>query len=408
MLVISTIKLCLKYVVRKKHNILLAFLVGILIGITTIISTYNTTIINYLKNDISNDFFSNTLLVGKMYSEGEEKPSLDEVRNELETHENIIGVFRVTSRYNGLIAEEFSNNYLSGRFDLYAATNLTLPEITKGTNFPDNKGNYMICSERFYPNDMDFSKFTKDNYIKMEEHLGKTISFQYENFETHEKKTIDYKLIGIYENSLTTIDESICYVTESSLFDVYYNQRLGLKDFDINDQTSFYIQVDFYKNVQKVTNDLTDAGFMVMPTAYIDYSIYENLFNNINKVSAILFLTIILLLVFILVRNIKENKKDYKILSFLGFNKSKIYIFHLLNNSLMMLIGYVFSVIISFIIAALIKILVYYKPLIFEKKIIFIDFHLIPIIIIVTFILQFIVSIITVYYSYRKREINEI
>lgn len=390
-------KLSFKNLYRKKRNIISTFMIGILLGLTVLIGTYYKTMNNFINKDIKNDFFYNTLLVGKKYSSEETKPTLEEIRKELENIDGIIGVFSATSRYNGLISKQFAVNGLSGRSDLYAANNETLPEIVNGTNFPDNNDNYIICPENFYPNDMDYRDLTRNDFLDIKSFIGEKIIFEYENFETKEKNYIEYKLVGTYKNNLTTMDEGVCFVNEKSLLEVYIKQRENLENFNIEDQRNFFIQVGSADSIEKITKILEHKEYTVRPTTYIDYSIFESSFQNANKYSFSLYLIIFVLLIIILFKNFKANKENNNILYYLGYKRKSIEKINLTMSLIFIFFSYIIAIFCSIIINFGLKILIYYRPLIFEKRMLLIDFNSLPPLIISTFLITIIVSLINNY-----------
>lgn len=365
--------LSLKNFIRKKTNIFNAILIGLIMGLTILISTYRSTMNNFVNNDIKNDFYYNTILVGKSDNDGDLKYSQEEIRAELNSIDNVVGVFAVTSRYNGLVSKQFAINNLSGRTELYAANNKSLPEIVEGSNFPDEYNNYIICPQNFYPNDFEYDNLTRDKFLKISDFLNKDIEFEYSNFKTNEKRTIKYKLIGIYKNNPTSIDENVCFVNEESLLEVYKFEREGQKNFDIEDQKAFYVQINNAKNLDSVYDTLKNKGYMVNPTSFIDYSIFDNMLKKNIQISFILYIIIFVVVLLILRKNYDGNKKMYVILNYIGYQKNNIKKLELCHNIIFFVVSSILTIIMSKIIGYMLQILVYYKPLIFEKKMLIID-----------------------------------
>ena len=367
-MLIKSIIISQKLILRRKENIYGIFIIGITFLLSVILGTYYSTTQSFIEHDIKEDFNSNTLIVSKKYDDENNPPNLKEVRHELEKIENVVGVFSVTSRNTGLISNDFKNNNVSGRVELYAANNKSLPEIIKGTNFPDEKNNYIICPQNFYPNDMEFDNLTKDKFINLEKYLNRTITFEYENFVTNNKKSIDYKLIGIYKNSPTYIDEGTCFVNENSLFEIYKFQREGEKDFDINDQRSFYVQVNNSKNIENVINSLQINDYYVAPTTFIDYKIFDNVFDNIRSFTIVVYIVIFIELLVIIIKIYKDNHNNYNTMSILGINEKRINIIILISNLLLLIYSFIIALIFTFFTNIIIKLLINYMPLIFEKR----------------------------------------
>lgn len=388
------IKYSIKSIYRKKMNVISCLTIGLLISMTILISTYYKSMNNFIENDLKNDFYYNTLLVHQKYNLEEEKKDLKIIRGELEKLDGVIGVFSTTSRYNGITMKNLKNKEISGNTELYAANNETLPKIVKGTNFPDLKNNYIICPENFYPNDMDYSNLTKDKFINLKPFLNKKITFEYQNFDTNKKLDIEYKLIGLYENSSTVMDEGICFVTEKSLFDIYVKQRKGLKDFKLEDQRGFFVQVEDINKLDNVTKNLENIGYSVRPTTYIDYSIFEQSFEKVNKIAIILYFFIFILLLLITFKLFKDNKHNYNTLYKIGHKKRTIQKINFITNLIFIFMSQIISIIFSILINIILKIIIDYKPLIFNKRTLLMDYHTLPFIFVMTILTTIIVSII--------------
>ena len=385
--------LSLKSFIRKKINIINTIFIGLMMGLTILISIYRSTINNFVDNDIKNDFYYNTILVGKVDDNGT-KYSQVKIREELNSINNVIGVFSVTSHYNGLISKQFAINNLSGRTELYAANNKSLPEIIEGSNFPDEYNNYIICPQNFYPNDFEYDNLTRNKYLKISDFLNKEVEFEYNNFETNEKRSIKYKLVGIYKNNPTSIDENVCFVNEKSLLEVYKFEREGQKDFDIEDQKAFYVQINNAKNLDSVSDTLKNKGYIVNPASFIDYSIFDNMLKKNIQISFIIYIIIFGLTLATLRKNYFENKKIYEIFNYIGYQKNDMKKFELCYNFIFFSISSTLTIITSKIICYILKTLVYYKPLIFEKKMLIIDNTLLLYLLFIFFIITIIASII--------------
>lgn len=388
------LKYSIKSIYRKKRNVISCLTIGLLISMTILIGTYYKSMNNFIEKDLKNDFYYTTLLIHQKYNLESEKKDLKLIRGEIEKVDGVIGVFSATSRYNGITMKSLKNNEISGNTELYAANNKTLPKIVKGTNFPDYENNYIICPENFYPNDMNYSNLTKDKFINIESLLNKKITFEYQNFDTNKKLNVEYKLIGLYENSSTVMDEGICFVTEKSLFDIYIKQREGLKDFKIEDQRGFFVQVSDVNKLDNVTKNLENAGYSVRPTTYIDYSIFEQSFEKVNKISIVLYFFIFLLLLLITFKLFKDNKYNYNTLYKIGHKKRTIQKINFTTNVIFIFTSHIISIAFSILINITLKIIIDYKPLIFNKRTLLMDYNTLPFIFAMTILTVIIISII--------------
>ena len=171
--------------------------------------------------------YNNTYWVSKINAE--QVPIDDfrnQVRNELEKIEHVVGVFHNTTWQNGAIIEQFKkDNKRDGRINLRAATNGSLPQIVERSSFPnDNNAYYIICPENFLPMGANLKKYNRFDMVNLKPYLNKKITLKYMDYNTmNENLELSLKLIGIYKNSVTSIDENVCYVKEDTLSAIYMN-----------------------------------------------------------------------------------------------------------------------------------------------------------------------------------------
>lgn len=390
--------LSLKDYLKNRSCLINSVLLGLILGISVLFSTFNSTINNFLKNDINNDFYSNTVLVGK------EGMSSENMRKELEEIKNVVGVFSAISRTNGLRADEFKKNGLSGGFEVYAANNKSLPKILYGEKFPNKTGNYIICPENFYPNDSNFTKLNVNKMIKLDKKLNKIITLKYNNLETDEEYEIDYKLVGIYKNNLTSIDEGICFVNEESLKKIFLSQVQDQENLEISDQVGFYVQVDNQKHLKNVKHILKEKNYNITDTSFIDSSIYDSLFKKNETIKYILYFLIFILSVVILIKTFKDFDGKNNILLYLGFNSINIAFFNAFSIIILVLFSILFSVLFGIFISGCLKLLIFYKPLLLNKWALIIDYSAIVFPIILLIILAFI--FLSIYLKKLKRDFN--
>lgn len=390
-----------KIIFRNKIQLLNIILISLLICILFLLNTYYISIKNFVENDINNDFHYRSLLV---YDQNNDSSN---TRKKLESEENILGVFSATSRFNGLIASDFAINNLTGRVDMYAANNQTLPKIILGENFPDNTNNYMICPKDFYPNDGNFDNLDRSNFINTSDYLNKEIEFQYNNLiKPDETYSITFKLIGVYENNPVSIDENICFVNESALLEIFKNQEKYNEEISLDTQTGFYVQVDKTENVDVVTKNLQNKGYFVMPSVFIDYSIFESNLKHAQFFIIALSIIIIAILIFLINKILNEMKNIKTILYYFGINKQKLYNF----QNIGLLITIFTSILISIILTLFLKLginqILYNNPLIFYKRKIITDYHFLIKIFILFIVIAFVVNTILSIIKFKK-DINE-
>lgn len=397
----ETFKIAFINTIRLKRNWFYIILIGLLMSLSFLINTYSTTMHQFLNNDINNDFYSNTLLVG---AKPENSSKL--TRNNLEKQKHVVGVYSLISRMNGLHSDEFKSKNISGGIEVYASTNNALPPLIKGSKFPKGKGNYMICPADFYPNDGNYNKLVRNDFVNINQYLNKNIKFYYNDLETGEKQEITYKIIGIYKNNPTSIDEGVCFVNEDSLKEIYLNQVKNQRFLDINDQKGFYIQVDQAKNVKNVVESLENKGYIVSATTYIDYSMYENIDKDIQNQTILLYIIIAIILILIEYKIYKTTKEDLKLLSVIGYTWDDIIRIYVWKMTIFVCLSIMCAMIISILIFLGLNLIIYYKPLIFNKWSLVVDYRLLALSTILTVLISIFTSLIIS--KKLKRYINNV
>jgi len=362
----------LKPIFRKKTTIFTFILIGIAMSLTIIVKTYYDTSYNGYYGDIRENANYNTYWVSKINKE--EAPAEDfrnQVRKELEEIEHVVGVFHNTTRYSGGIMEQFKkNNKRDGRINLQAATNESLPKIVRGSAFPDDDRNdYIICPENFFPIGGNLEKYNRFDMVNLKKYLNKNITLKYMNFNTmSENLELPLKLVGIYKNSATSTDENICYVKESTLLKMYMTQN-GLSNIVEGEEAAvFYVQVDKYKNMESVKKELEKLGYDNIDTIVIPaYDQFDKIASNISTTNIILNCAIFVLIFLVLIKQFFDHRKYYNLLYFLGYTKRSICFINIVSNLILIIFSSLVTIILSMFMKDILNFVVYFKPLIFSK-----------------------------------------
>lgn len=390
----------LKPIFRKKSTILIFSLMGIVMALTILIQTYNKSVYNGFYGPIKENIDVNTFSVAKTYDEKIPFNEFKEnMQNELASIPHVIGVFHGTSRINGGTAKKFAKNEsINGRIEFFAGNNQTLPQILQGTNFPDEDGFYMVCPKNFIPGSYSISEYSRFDMVNLEEYLGKEISFNYYDFDdVPEELEIKIKLVGISKNNSSMNDENKCYVTESTLKEMHYNQiKKFLDTYNEVENNFFYIQIDSIDNKDEVYQSIKELGYYDMvPTIEMAYDVYDEMVANIKNITIVVNVIIFILLFLIIILQYYNSKKYYKLLKYLGYDKSSICWVNIVSNLILIIFSSIITLIVSCLMKYILNIIVYFKPAIFWKWDIIMDysslFFIIPLAIFTTIIVSLII-----------------
>lgn len=384
----------LQPILRKKSTILTFILIGISMSLILILSSYYATSYNGYYGEIRENIYYNTYWV----TTDNEKNNISDIKRTLENVEHIVGIFSEQLWINGGIIEEFKkNDKVDGRINLQVANNQTLPEIVEGSDFPIKEGNYIICPQNFIPTGGTLEKYSRFDMLNLKEYLGKKINLNYMNFLTdREDLEIDLELVGIYKNSNSLTDENICYVQEETLHNMYLKQNNISVENKNNEMTtsSFYVQIDKYENKEQVKKMLENYGYKVESITEVAYEDFDKISSNIATINIVLNFLIFGLLFLSLLKLLHDNLRYYNLLYYLGYSKINICIINTTSNFILIFISSIITLFISTFLSKAFNIILYFRPLIFSKFEVIIDYSpllsIIPSILLITLIVSLI------------------
>lgn len=380
----------LQPILRKKSTLLTFILIGISMSLILILSSYYATSYNGYYGEIRENIYYNTYWITTYNAEN----NTSDTKKTLESIDHIVGVFPEYLWINGGIIEEFKkNSKVDGRINLQVADNQTLPEIVDGSNFPSKEENYIICPQNFIPTGGQLEKYSRFDMLDLEEYLGKKITLKYMNYSTdNEDLEIDFELVGLYKNSNSLTDENICYVKEETLYNMYLKQNnISSKNNEMIN-SSFYIQVDKYENKERVKKELEDYGYNVESITEIAYDDFDNISSNIATINIALNFLIFGLLFLSLLKHLHDNLKYYNLLYCLGYSKINICFINAISNFILIIMSLMITLFISIFLPKIFDVILYFKPLIFSKFEIIINygpiFFMIPSILLIALIVS--------------------
>lgn len=392
----------LRPILRKKSTILTFVLIGISMSLILILSSYYATSYNGYYGEIRENIYYNTYWV----TTDNEKNNISDIKSTLESVEHIVGIFPEQLWINGGIIEEFEkSDKVDGRINLQVANNQTLPEIVEGSDFPIEEGNYIICPYNFIPTGGTLEKYSRFDMFDLKEYLGKKINLNYMNFLTDkEDLEIDLELVGIYKNSNSLTDENICYVQEKTLHNMYLKQNNISVENNEMTNSSFYVQIDKYENKEQVKKKLENYGYKVESITEVAYEDFDKISSNIATINIVLNFLIFGLLFLSLLKLLHDNLRYYNLLYCLGYSKINICIINTISNFILIFISSTITLFISTFLSKIFNIILYFKPLIFSKFEVIIDYS--PILSIIPSIL--LIALIVSLIGYIKLNMDEV
>ncbi len=392
----------IKTFLRSKANIFSVILISILLVMIIVIDSYKTTINDHVEHVFSSEYYFRMLEVKKNNTDEEKKKELLNISH-------IISAFPLYNGQtaNGLTSPEFINDIFDeGYVELYPITKSGIQNIVKGTTFPNDDGNYMVCPSVFYPinNWENLKNFRKKDEFNLENYLNKKITFNYPTFENDYSSSgtssIELELVGLYENQKYSTDENKCFVTVN-VFKKILSDQFSFRNIEYD---SYLIVVDNYKNVESVKEELVDLQYVVEPMAMIDYEQIEKADSIYNISMIVIYIIIVLFIIIIIIKNKKEREHYYTLLNYLGYKKLTIAKIILIDNIINILCSFILALILYIIAKVGLDIFLNYKPYIFGKRAISINFTSMLLISFISLNISLIISIITGLHINKKRK----
>lgn len=354
-----------------KYNILF---LTIMILLMIFLFTFKESLKNYVNSDIDrqfNLFFAIKIPDKEDYNWSTKE--LDEMQKEIR---KISHVTFTTYQYafgTYFKFPDFENDKLEGYAMVYAASNDTLPEISNGTNFPDDKGDYLICPENFYPTSVYAQKneLTSKDKIDLNPYLNKNITLEYDS-RIKEHKNANFKIVGTYKNDKNNFDENICYSNRSAMIKIGQEVYEGYKDEvsnteAIKSQTKIFFRIDSYENAKFVEDELQKLGYIMEDGFIFTTEVADKIFYKLNNFIVMAIICIIVIEI-ILFRNFKiENENNFNLLYVLGYKKKNILIIYILSNIIQIFISLLISALILLIGLGILYLVLSIYPFIFDK-----------------------------------------
>ncbi|MBO5475598.1 MAG: hypothetical protein J5982_03715 [Bacilli bacterium] len=292
-------------------------------------------------------------------------------------------------------AKEF-NTDLQGEVSLNPILDKKNLIITKGKMAKGK--NEAICSDVFFPYEIEENNgktiFNKNRLIYAKDIINKSFSIVSE-----ENETFTFKIVGAYNSEINNNYLNSCYISKEVFKKIApeynggstrYNEETGEMVFVPTKRTGKIVLVDDYENVQKVQKEISKIGLSSQPASelnkeYVDLLTYVPIFASI-----IITLVFIIILESYLSKKIKYNCKSYAILKSIGYNQKNIKTIDFIENILLLIISWIFTIIIYIIVFNYIK-YVYYAEYIYDGTIL--HFSIIPIILTIILMLTFLIIV---------------
>lgn len=212
--------------------------------------------------------------------------------------------------------------------------NIYSPKIISGRKVNDS--NEMICPKYLAKNISDLT--TISDVINMKDYVDKELNLSYKKEIFRDLYTIDtikeysrkIKIVGLYDDGYSTGMFYDCYMLDETLKEIVEEERIVYSDEYLSqvkveeNGLSTSVVVDKLENVDAVSKQLKEDGYIVERQLAIKTELLENI-NLISKIlTVIMFLFISIIFVIYLGNMIKKQKRDIGLYKLFGFTNRQI------------------------------------------------------------------------------------
>lgn len=327
----------------KKNNIPFITILSLILFAIFICLTMIYFVYEFKKENINKNIDARTLIVN-----GEEEKY--DLINKIEHVELNVS----TKYFNDLTRDvaAFDTENLKGF--VYLRPLLNNEDISIRLGAPLKKTGEVICPQRFYPyslypkNEKETMKYYPSKYLDGEDLIGTKFKVESRNPEFEE---IELKIVGTYDSSKSKNYVNTCYISikdfdsiASPYFGSTYTEYIdGRKEYTYEEYTGRMVRVDYYKNVEKVKQELNKLGFMVEDGFKLNEPMLQFILFIPMFVSLIIMILSLNIFYSFSNKKIQSRKNQYGILKSCGFEKIEIEKLEILENTIIFLISFVFA-----------------------------------------------------------------
>lgn len=400
-----------KFKCNKKITFINIFIISISCLLILIAYTLFDTLNIYISNNINKNIEYRTVFVKYNPSIS----SIEEVISDTEKIEHVDKVFRQEDYQVYVTVEDFITSKTDGNIRINAGDYNVFPVVVFGGKIENNEDNLIICPLKLIADSgVEGRKdLYEEDYIDMRQYLNKELNLTYYSYDysteipTRNIKYDDkYKLIGLYDSNNILANENVCYISYNKVHDI---NKLVYQQVYNNFYTELYYHplaiVDDSNNVDSVISDLSALGYTASKKLNID----TKLSNTIVVITMLLILVVsfisIMFIYMYVKKNLKDEREEIGIFKALGFSSEHILKLKWVELFIIMLIGFLFSLIFYIIIYMLVNYTICNGSIMWSKFTINFQLNLILLLLLSIFI---IVTFIILNFSNKYKSIQAI
>lgn len=234
-----------------------------------------------------------------------------------------------------------------------------MPKLTNQIPFSQSD-HYCIIPERFYPDELQNVRNT-DHYIDGEALIGTelVVTVNVDHYNGSDYYTIDHVdypllVVGTYDAEAIFNDENVCYTSFSLIGEMTASANDGSIQDDPDDHAMF-VFADNVNNVNDILSSLEAEGYRATVQQQLNETAPETIKRMMNLICIALYSVSILLSAVLLTGMIRKSRIRVALLKALGFSRHFILRLFLHGYGIMLGIGYVSGLIITYALQWLIR-----------------------------------------------------
>ncbi len=275
-----------------------------------------------------------------------------EAKQIIATNKHIIAINQEIAFYSNIPELETEN--LSGDFEFISVPLKNDIPLIAGENLDayNEKDKVMICPNSIYldPKDRSQSVNIEKSQVNFESYLGKTLKIKV----AYSDELEEYKVIGLFDTIDTYSIGDRCYMSQENI--QYLNEKSNNANPDYESYIdswhnnvnyigdNFYITLDNMKNLNEVQSFLQEHNMYSNEWIGMNTMTVEQTMDTCSKISFGCLILSIIVVGINLLQNIEKRKKEFYLYHTLGYTQKDIIKIIFMENSILILIGFILAI----------------------------------------------------------------
>ncbi len=250
------------------------------------------------------------------------------------------------------MAIDYINDNLDGQMVIRGVTKDGI-KVILGENLEKYTGeNVLICSKQFNPNSQAYYvDYDINNTIDLTNSIGKNIKLEMIDTNTIEQ----FKLIGLYDSNYNYSSGDTCYTTFETVQKINQKYQSDVYQNTDSQVLPIIMIIDNSDSFNLIETKLKENGFYASPIITINTKVGNNIIKIVSLLAVSLCIISFLTMLISSLKTINDSEKEFAIFSAIGFSNKKINLIKCIEFSIVVVIGFILSILISKISLTILK-----------------------------------------------------